>query len=66
MNWTRDGQTRQDLFRACDDFGHWEAVNGRCPNCRARQTPNYVPQRRNQGGVTLANFVPPSLTGRAA
>lgn len=61
MNWTRDGQTRQLLFRDCE---HLWIENERCGNCRAKPVPDYVQaQHVGRGAVGLNDAEPVMKSG---
>lgn len=45
--WTRDGVTRQDLFRGCNH----QAKDGRCVHCRAKAWEGFVQQRQPGSGL---------------
>jgi hypothetical protein len=66
-HWSRDGITRQALFRACDH--HLDRSTGRCQNCRAKHVGNFVQVQSNagHGGVTLGSplLIRPQVLGVA-
>lgn len=59
MNWTRDGQTRQLLFRDCE---HLWIENERCRNCRAKPVPDYKQERSVGRGAVGLNEAQPVIT----
>ena len=63
MDWSRDGATRQFLFRDCNHH----AENGRCIHCRAKAWPGFVQHRQpgsGLGAIPIGSpmIVPPKLT----